>query len=97
MHRNHVFVIGNLDYHMGFNVVDLAREDPSIMIGSMALLITSNSYDDKMNSIVCFAKEYGIPVLWIGDVRPPMNRMSNFTMVTDDCNDVWRFLCKQSG
>lgn len=74
--------------------IELEDSDFSILCKTMALVVCSSYYDGKINGAICFAVEYGIPVIWLSTLRPPIDKMFMFDLITDNRNIVWRYLCQ---
>jgi hypothetical protein len=78
----------------GLKYIDFGDNDTSIICGALAVVLCSNVYDSKINNIVCFAREYGVPLIWLGLKRPPESKLFNFALATDDMGLAWRYLCQ---
>lgn len=92
----YVVTLGNPLLHKIDSVkfIDVSGNDNSVVYQALAVVICSNIYDGEVNNLVCFTREYGVPLIWLGIARPPDSKLFNFSLVTDDANLVWRFLCQ---
>lgn len=80
--------------HYGFKNIDISKLDLSILVNAKLLIVIYTSYSKKVNAAVNFACEYGIPILWINSILPPVNKAWFFNEVSNSI--YWELICQMA-
>ena len=75
-----------------FKHVDVSQSDLSILVNVKLLVVIHTIYTQKINAVVNFAFEYGIPILWINNVLPPKDKAWFFSKISKKI--YWELICQ---
>lgn len=78
----------------GFKNLDISKSDVSILVDAKLLVVHCTNYSGRVGSVVNFAFEYGVPILWVNYGFPPKDKAWFFKKVSKDV--YWELICQMA-
>jgi len=76
----------------GFTNIDISKQDISVLVNVSLLCVMNTFYSNKVSSIINFAFEYGVPILWINKEYPPKDKIWFFKDYAKSIS--WELICQ---
>ena len=78
----------------GFRNLDARSLDSSVLVHASLLVVLHTFITSKVNALIFFAYEYGVPILWIHDFLPPQGRLWFFKETSKTIS--WELICQMA-